>query len=269
MIEKAKLTASAKIPHWFIGLLVSLFSRAPFNRGSFRVALSHMVTGLAKHPLLITFRSARFAITNQRNPIEYGMLLNSAYNAPELDFLSEVLGEGDVAVDLGSNIGMYTITMAAKVGETGKIIAVDASASFMKKLRINAAANDFSNISFENIAVGGGEGEVQLNAVKGNPGTATVTESTTGGIPMQSLMTILERNKVDRISAMKVDIDGFEEKALGPFFAEAKNSLLPKRVVVEAVLLNDENAKFVKTMLKRGYVEIGQTRSNALLEIQK
>ena len=35
-------------------------------------------------------------------------------------------------------------------------------------------------------------------------------------------------------------------------------------MVIETVLLNDENAGFVKTMLSRGYVQTGQTRSNAL-----
>ena len=37
------------------------------------------------------------------------------------------LGEGDVAVDLGSNIGMYTITMAVRAGASGKVIAIDPS----------------------------------------------------------------------------------------------------------------------------------------------
>ena len=119
---------------------------------------------------------------------------------------------------------------------------------------------------FENVAVGGHEGNARLNAVEGNPGTATVSEVASGGIRMRPLVAILADNGVTAIAAMKVDIDGFEEKALGPFFREAADGLLPVRVVVETVLLTDETATFVKTMLDRGYVKTGQTRSNALFE---
>ncbi|MEZ5760972.1 MAG: FkbM family methyltransferase [Paracoccaceae bacterium] len=253
-------------PKGLARILTGLASHVPFNRGRLRVATAHALLGLMGGTADVTFRGGRFRIHRDRSPIEYGMLLYPAYNAPELDFLLGGLKPGDVAVDLGANIGMFTITMAACVGDSGRVIAVDPSEPFMAKLRINAAVSGLSNIVFENVAVGGHEGNARLNAVEGNPGTATVSEVASGGIRMRPLVAILADNGVTAIAAMKVDIDGFEEKALGPFFREAADGLLPVRVVVETVLLTDETATFVKTMLDRGYVKTGQTRSNALFE---
>lgn len=247
--------------------LVSLASHAPFNRGSLRVTLAHRLMGMLGGTADIPFRGGRFRIGRDMNPIEYGMLLNPRYNAPELDFLLGGLQPGDVAVDLGSNIGMYAITMACLVGPEGKVIAVDASAEFMAKLKRNATMSGLANIVFENVAVGDREGRVRLNSVAGNPGTATVSESESGGIRMRALLSILNDNGVTRLAAMKVDIDGFEEKALGPFFRDAPDALLPRRVVFETILLNDENAHFVSVMRARGYQETGLTRSNALFEL--
>jgi FkbM family methyltransferase len=246
--------------------VIALASRPPFNRGSVRMALAPMIVGMAGGAIDTTFRGATFRIHKDAHPIEYGMLLYPGYNREELDFLIGGLSVGDVAVDLGSNIGMYALTMAVAVGAPGKCIAIDPSEPFMSKLMFNAQASGLGNVICENVAVGGEEGQVRINAVENNPGTATVSEVAEGGITMRPLLDILADHGVTRIAALKADIDGFEQKALGPFFTDAPDDLLPRRVVIETIMLEAESARFIRTMTDRGYRKTGETRSNALYQ---
>ncbi len=256
-------------PSGFAGFLRKAFSHPPFNRGDLRRLLAPFTLGFARSQTMdITFRDARFRVCREGSPIDYGMLLRPAYNKEEIDFLGAVLSEGGVAVDVGSNIGMYTMTMAARVGETGTVLSIDASEVYFDRQRLNTRLNRFENIVIgENVAVGDRHGTVRLNTENCNPGTATVTEDDAGGIPMVPLLDLLEKHGIKRIDAFKIDIDGFEDKALTPFFRDAPDELLPRRFVLETILLPDQPEGFVQLMLDRGYVEVGRTRSNGLFEL--
>ena len=248
-------------------ILLSIGRYSPFNRGTLRMRLSKLILKANGGPIDITFRGGNFRVFDDSHPIEFGMMLYPAYNAPELDFLTEHLRDGSVAIDLGANIGMFTIPMAVNAGPNGKVIAIDPSKAFQDKARFNAAASGLSNIAFENVAVGDADGRVNLQSVEGNPGTATVAEAQDGDTVMRPLLALVQDHGVDRVDAMKVDIDGFEEKALAPFFQDCPDDLLPKRVVIEHILLEEQDVTFIDMMLQRGYKEVGRTRSNALFSI--
>ena len=70
---------------------------------------------------------------------------------------------------------------------------------------------------------------------------------------------------VARVDALKIDIEGFEDRALIPFFKEAPQSLWPRAVVIEHLSREEWKQDCVADMLARGYVETGKTRSNTLL----
>ena len=68
-----------------------------------------------------------------------------------------------------------------------------------------------------------------------------------------------------KVDALKIDVEGFEDRVLTGFFAEAPQSLWPRAVVIEHLSKNEWLKDCIADMRARGYVERGRTRSNTLL----
>jgi precorrin-6B methylase 2 len=64
--------------------------------------------------------------------------------AQMLDALA--LHHGEVVVDLGAGSGYFTFRMAPKVGETGKVLAIDVQEAMVQALRQRAAATKVTNV---------------------------------------------------------------------------------------------------------------------------
>ena len=91
------------------------------------------------------------AIRGNRNwePFETGVLIAN-------------LGPGDTMVDLGANIGYYSLVAAAVVGETGRVYAFEPDAGNFELLRRNVELNGFRQIDARNVAVSDARGTARL-----------------------------------------------------------------------------------------------------------
>src|SRR5215210_7228240 len=59
------------------------------------------------------------------------------YEVAETLFCESVLRPGDVAVDIGANIGLYTLLFSRLVGEEGRVYAFEPAAENARRLRVN------------------------------------------------------------------------------------------------------------------------------------
>jgi hypothetical protein len=84
-------------------------------------------------------------------------------------------------------------------------------------------------------------------------------------VPSLRLQRILEEAGVSHVDALKIDIEGFEDRVLTGFFASAPPSLWPRAVVIEHLSKDEWQTDCIADMRARGYVEIAKTRSNTLL----
>ena len=83
---------------------------------------------------------------------------------------------------------------------------------------------------------------------------------------MLPLLDILASNSIKAIDVMKVDIDGSEEIALVPFLRGAAPALLPKRIVMEHVMLDGNTGSLPEALAQAGYTLRQKTRVNSLYE---
>jgi FkbM family methyltransferase len=249
-----------------VAALLRAFSRIPpFCRGRLRHLLTGVIVKLAGGPLKASFRGAIFAINGKGHPTESALLLYSSYDKEEFDFLLDGLPVGGTAVDLGSNIGLYSLPFAARVGPSGTVLAIDASAAFAAQLGANAKLSGFTNVNQEVVAVGDEPGHVTLNAVPGNPGTAMITrDAGQVSIPMLPLLDLVRKHGISAIHVMKVDIDGSEEIALVPFLRDAEPSLHPARLVLEHKLIDGQTSALPASLAKANYRVAKMTRVNSL-----
>jgi FkbM family methyltransferase len=121
-------------------------------------------------------------------------------------------------------------------------------------------------------AAGPTDGELMIETDGSNLGASHVVSGAPSEgaikVPSLRLMRILTEAGVTRVDALKVDIEGFEDRALIPFFKEAPSVLWPRAVVIEHLSRDEWQQDCIADMVARGYREAGRTRSNTLLTRQ-
>lgn len=117
-------------------------------------------------------------------------------------FITEFLREGDTFVDVGANIGLYTLPAAAK---KARVVAVEPSAKNRGRLEENLALNGLTGVKIEACALGEIEGEM---AFCDDDALAHVELAGNGPkVPLKRLDAILPEGE---IALLKVDVEGFE-----------------------------------------------------------
>ena len=83
-------------------------------------------------------------------------------------------------------------------------------------------------------------------------------------VPSLRLQRILEEAGVSHVDALKIDVEGFEDRVLTGFFP-TRRALWPRAVVIEHLSKDEWLDDCIADMRARGYIETGKTRSNTLL----
>lgn len=250
-------------------MLVASVRRTPLRRGIFRAALSRLAFALGGgKPIDVGFRGAVFRLEGGRNLIEYGILLNEAYNQQDIDFLEEALTPGGVIVDIGCNIGLYSLPLAKTAGPQGQCISIDANPMMTGRLMRNAVLSGLDNVTAFACAVSDSDGSGSLAVRKNDDAIVALVENEDGPIPVRTLMSVLSEASVAHIDALKIDIEGHEDKALVPFLDNAPQSLLPKRIVIEHPEQGRDYEGCTAAFARHGYQLTGRSRNNSLYELR-
>ncbi len=129
-----------------------------------------------------------------------------------------VLKEGDTVIDIGANVGWFTLLAARTVGETGRVISFEPDPENFALLTKSVQRNEFPNVVLFKEAVSDIDGIRRLNLNgSGNSGAHSIVRDFGGGsIPVQSskLETVAERLNLDLIDLIKVDTEGAEPQVV-------------------------------------------------------
>lgn len=203
------------------------------------------------------------------------------YDKQERELLASLLENGGTFVDIGANIGLYTLTAAkAMAGKKGKIIAFEPNPETFERLMFNLRANitDFDNqpeVKVLNIGVADQESIFALEVDRANLGASSIRSRNRqqkknppgkGGsmeIACRPLLDVLWELAVTSIDVLKIDIEGAEDIALMPFLKKAPETLLPKVIITEnSPHLWDQD--LYGQMAQRGYKKLFQNRMNTV-----
>jgi FkbM family methyltransferase len=250
-------------------VIISLAWRSRLKRGAFRPMLSRLVNLLRAGPIDVQYQGASFRFYHQASATERGALFNPDYNLEELDFLRTHTPAGGVFVDVGANVGTYAMVLARQVGAGGKVIAIEPHPITHARLAFNRAASGFAQVTLVAAAAGPADGELMIETDGDNLGACHIVSGKVSNkatrVPSLRLQRILEEARVSHVDALKIDVEGFEDRVLTGFFKEAPPSLWPRAVVIEHLSRNEWLEDCIAGMLARGYAETGKTRSNMLL----
>jgi FkbM family methyltransferase len=249
--------------------IISLAHRSRLKRGAFRPMLSRLVNLLRAGPVDVRYQGASFRFYHQASATERGALFNPDYNLEELDFLRARTPAGGVFVDVGANVGTYAMALARHVGANGKVIAIEPHPVTHARLAFNRAASGLTQVILVAAAAGPSDGELMIETDGDNLGASHIVSGERADnairVPSLRLERILGEAGVGHVDALKIDVEGYEDRVLTGFFRQAPQRLWPRAVVIEHLSRNEWQDDCIADMRTRGYAETGKTRSNTLL----
>src|ERR1700732_4067423 len=249
--------------------VIALAQRSRLKRGAFRPMMSRLVNLLGAGPVDVQYQGAAFRFYHQASATERGALFNPDYNLEELDFLRAHTPIGGVFVDVGANVGPYAMVLARQVGASGRVISIEPHPVTHARLAFNGAASGAIQATLVAAAAGPSDGELMIETDGDNLGASHIVSGELSGkaikVPSLRLQRILGDAGVGHVDALKIGVEGFEDRVLTGFFKEAPPSLWPRAVVIEHLSRNQWQDDCIAGMLARGYAETGKTRSNTML----
>ncbi len=135
----------------------------------------------------------------------------------DLYHLQRLLKPDCVFFDIGANFGYYTVSVAARLKGCCQVHAFEPNPTTMQLLRHHITINGLENCAYtHDVAISDQAGEAQLATKAGNSGGTHVVSSGEGTIPItiSTLDSFCEQHGIAHIDAMKIDVEGFEERLL-------------------------------------------------------
>ena len=153
--------------------------------------------------------------------------INGVLEPCETALLNREIKQGDIVVDIGANIGYYTLLASRQVGSVGKVYAFEPDPTNFALLKKNVAINNCRNVVMVNKAVAERSVTMKLYLSDVNDGDhrAYASEETRKCISIEctSLDDFFKDSSED-IDFIKMDIQGFECKAMRGMQALLKRS---------------------------------------------
>ena len=219
-------------------------------------------------------------------------------------FLNEILSEGMVVLDLGANIGYYSVMLAKMVGKTGKVYAVEPSLSNFRMLSMNVELNKVDDVvEVENIGISDKTGVDNFYLSDKSNWHTFYPKVSEGGsheslievipvsVPVSTIKDFSEGRRP--IELIRMDIEGFEVEVMNSLISILKpNQFMPMIIFevhqpryndsdhnmgkvleeffrlgyyVRKMASNIENEKEKRIFREKGYKPIDLIRSDGLL----
>jgi len=194
----------------------------------------------------------------------------------EIFFVIKNTRDNTVFFDIGANIGIYTQMIASGFDKikNSRIIAIEPDPFNVFRLKQNLRLlekkipNIFNLVKIEECGVGDNNLEKYLSKVYGPANNRVIDSFETNSIKIKikTLLEIIEVNKISHITNLKIDIEGYEDKALLPFFKDASKELYPKNIIIEHSM---NGMWIVHYLTSIGYKIFYINRANAILQLKR
>lgn len=130
----------------------------------------------------------------------------------------ELIAPGATVIDVGANLGEYTLIAAKHVGRAGSVLAFEPLPETFALLERSVSENGFDNVRMFQVALSDRDGRATLRLPpSSNSGLASLAAAHDDDgfeVECMRLDTVLERNRAGRVDVMKIDVEGFEHQVI-------------------------------------------------------
>ncbi len=122
---------------------------------------------------------------------------------------------GDVVVDVGAGVGSETLTLSRLVGDSGRVLAVEAHPETYRCLEELCRRNGLANVSAKQLAVMDQSGPVTMSDSKADIANSVVRDVDRAiEVPGTSMDELVDVEGLSRIDFLKMNIEGAEALAV-------------------------------------------------------
>jgi FkbM family methyltransferase len=202
-----------------LGIIESIWSH-PANRGKrlhavMRFFRWQFVKRAIGQPVVVDFHGKKLNCYPDSTSSSSVIYFNGLPDYWEMKFIQAYLRPGDSFLDVGANVGVYTMLAASCVGETGSVDAFEPIEATARRIEEQVALNKLGNVEVHRLAVGA-ENETVDFGFASNSAMMHLKrgdEAGAGALHVQGIR--LDDFKPDKHYAMgKMDIEGAEPLAL-------------------------------------------------------
>lgn len=194
----------------------------PFHRGK-GILLRNILTPLLPPPhVAFDLRvpgNARVSL-RYRETLGWSSLLYGTFEQAELSFVSRYLRPGELAMDIGANVGIFSVVMGKAVGLAGRVFAFEPVPSNCARLEGNLEKNGLENVQVFPMALGASSGELMLRMAK-DAAYHSLGEVERGFrddaemlVQVRNLDGVWEELGCPDIALLKMDVEGAEPAVL-------------------------------------------------------
>jgi len=160
----------------------------------------------------------------------------------------------DAIIDIGANVGYYSLKFSKMMGVTGQILAIEPDPDTCSILEQNCTLNNFKNIEVLNLAISDKNDIINLFQDKSHSGKSSVFSNSDDGkavkITTQTLDSLTEK-RFSTIDFIKIDTEGAELSILK---GAAKTLKITNKILIELheeiLEKNQQDPLEIKTILE-------------------
>ena len=195
------------------------------------------------------------------------------FDPDERAYLAPLITPGFTFADIGANVGGYALFVAALAGHSGRVLAVEPQPDIFDRLRSNVQQSGLTQVMVRRCAVSDQEGEVVLHIHADNQGESTLLDNGEARhrqvrVEAFRLERLIRDAGFDRLDALKIDVEGLEDRILTEFFGSAAPALWPDILIVEDGTLRwqlDVHALLTQS----GYRQVLTTPTNSIYRLAR
>jgi FkbM family methyltransferase len=155
--------------------------------------------------------------------IEWSILLHGSYENEVIRFVRSLISPGMVCLDIGANIGCFTLPLAWGAGPSGKVLSYEPRTDLYQRLQKNCALNHLAQVQSFCFALSDKNGEFPLfieSAADCNKGKSSLVKMESHGITTEMKIVVKDAaqepslTSLDRCDFIKIDTEGHESTIL-------------------------------------------------------
>jgi FkbM family methyltransferase len=175
---------------------------------------------LPSSPGIVKVNGHRMYVDAHDHGVDYALIFGGDHELRQKQLIMSRLTSGMCVVEIGANIGDYTLELAKKCGPAGKVYAFEPSPKAFSYLRKNVVLNGYRNVTLINGAVSDINGKVLLFEDSESRGNSSLFVGAVPhpkmGIEVETvaLDSFAKTNEIIRLDFIKMDTQGAEHRIL-------------------------------------------------------
>lgn len=156
-------------------------------------------------------------VEDLENQVEEALFYGKTYDAQTLAMALRCVDKGSHIIDIGANIGFFSVILSRIVGESGCVVAFEPSPRFHPRLLANVKVNGLRNVIPIQLALADEAGHTRLISTHSSASVVSdfgMTPTRKDRVSTETLDRILSTLELPKLDLIKLDVDGYDHKVL-------------------------------------------------------